>query len=272
MEPTDWIGRVETREDAMEPWAAQAMLATLDLSRRPLGPGDPLPPFWHWLYFREAAARSALGPDGHPAVGGFMPKVPQPRRMWAGGRLEFHGPLPLGAPATRRSEIADVQTREGRSGSLTFVTVRHEIGRAKGLSATEEQDIVYREDAKGPSREPPRAPEDFTQRRGWRCDSTVLFRYSALTFNGHRIHYDLRHAREVEGYPGLVVHGPLLATLLLELAAEMMPGPLRRFSFRAVAPVFCDEAFECLGKPAGDGIELWVRGANGRLAMTAQAE
>lgn len=274
MDPKAWIGKTQERRDPMDPWAAAAMVAMLELDRPVPGPGDALPLFWHWLYFREAFPRSALGPDGHPAVGGFMPKVAQPRRMWAGGRLRVAGALPLGAPAVKRSSIADVAEKTGRAGEMTFVTVRHEISGAVGLAVTEEQDVVYRHDP------PPGAPRPATKQaatdedtaRDWCCDSTVLFRYSALTFNGHKIHYDLTHAREVEGYPGLVVHGPLLATLLLELVAETVePASIAGFDFRATAPVFAGETFTCCAKRTESGFALWVRGKDGRLAMQASA-
>jgi 3-methylfumaryl-CoA hydratase len=268
----DWIGKSERRTDPMSPWPAAALIATLELDRPAPGPGDPLPPFWHWMHFLEAAPRSALGPDGHPATGGFIPAVPQPRRMWAGGRLIFHAPLPLGDEAERVSTIADVEEKTGRTGSLSFVTVSHEIRSGGTLAVTESQDIVYREDfdPSAPKHAPKPAPGGESHARDWSCDPTVLFRYSALTFNGHRIHYDLEHARRTEGYPGLVVHGPLLATLLLELAREMGLSP-EAFAFCAVAPVFAGERFTCCGLEGDRGLDLWVRGPDGRLAMTAEA-
>ena len=271
-EPTDWIGRSRAQADTLSPWPARALTATLELDRPAPGPGDPLPPCWHWMHFLEAAPRSQLGPDGHPAVGGFMPRVAEPRRMWAGGRLEFPASLPLGETAEKTSTIADVTRKTGRSGALTFVTVRHEIRAGGVLAVTEEQDIVYRDDPPpgAPKPQPKPAPEGAESAREWTCDATVLFRYSALTFNGHRIHYDLAHARE-EGYPGLVVHGPLLATLLLEHARAMGLGRPRRFAFRATAPVFAGQRFACCGRADGDGLSLWVRGDDGRLAMQAEA-
>ncbi|MDT8345990.1 MAG: MaoC family dehydratase N-terminal domain-containing protein [Thermohalobaculum sp.] len=271
--PADWIGRSRTATDPMHPWAANALIATLELDRPALGPGDALPPFWHWLHFLEARPRSELGADGHPATGGFMPAVRQPRRMWAGGRVAFHDPLPLGAPATRRSTIADVAEKTGRAGEMTFVTVRHEIAGRAGLAVVEEQDIVYRfdpADDDAPRPAPREAPAGEAARRDWSCGPVELFRYSALTFNGHRIHYDADHARATEGYPGLVVHGPLLATLLLDLAGAMAgDGAIRRFSFRALAPVFAGEPFSACGLPTDGGLALWIRAGDGRLAMEA---
>ncbi|MEM7177262.1 MAG: MaoC family dehydratase N-terminal domain-containing protein [Pseudomonadota bacterium] len=272
MAPADWIGRSKTLTDAMSPWPAQAMCRMLELDRAEPGPGEPLPHFWHWMYFLEAAPRSALGPDGHPAVGGFIPAVAQPRRMWAGGRLWMHGALPIGQPATKTSTIANVTEKTGRAGPMTFVTVRHEIAGAAGLAITEEQDIVYREDPdpNAPRRAPGQAPTDETHLREWSCDSTVLFRYSALTYNGHKIHYDLDHATRVEGYPGLVVHGPLLATLLLELAHQI--GPVAEFSYRMTAPVFANERFAICARETDTGLALWARGADGRLAIEASGK
>ncbi|GMG82876.1 MaoC family dehydratase N-terminal domain-containing protein [Paralimibaculum aggregatum] len=268
-------GRIEASErrvDAMDPWAAAALIATLELTRPEPGPGDPLPPLWHWMHFREAAPRAALGADGHPLPGRLFPRPAQPRRMWAGGRLTLHAPLPLGAPAEKLTTVAGIAGKAGRSGALTFVTLRHEITGAAGLAAVEEQDIVYREDPPpgSPAPAPPPARGDETARRVWSLDATALFRYSALTFNGHRIHYDADYARGVEGYPGLVVHGPLLATLLLELTGELM-GPPRSFAFRATAPVFAGERFAACAREEGEGLALWIRGEDGRLAMAAEA-
>jgi len=268
MTPKDSIGRSRTLTDPMDPWSAGALIATLDLDRPEPAPGDPLPPFWHWLYFKEAVARSRLGPDGHPAAGDFIPAVAHPRRMWAGGRVRFAAPLPLGRPAERVSTIADVVEKTGRVGAMTFVTLSHTVSGAAGRAVIEEQDLVYREDLGQGAPRPEPAPEGETLSRSWCCDSTVLFRYSALSFNGHKIHYDLDHARRVEGYPGLVVHGPLLATLMLELAREARPeADIARFSFRARTPVFADEPFIACARDAAGGLDLWIRGSDGRLAM-----
>ncbi|MEM1276458.1 MAG: MaoC family dehydratase N-terminal domain-containing protein [Pseudomonadota bacterium] len=270
--PEDWTNRRQILTDPMSPWPAQAFCRVLELTRAEPGPDDPLPPFWHWMYFLEARPRSALGLDGHPAVGGFIPEVAQPRRMWAGGRLQIHGALPLGREATKTSTIANVAEKTGRAGAMTFVTVRHEITGGTGLAITEEQDIVYRDDPdpNAPKRAPKQAPTDETHAREWSCDSTVLFRYSALTFNGHKIHYDLDHATRIEGYPGLVVHGPLLATLLLELAQEI--GPVSEFSYRLTAPIFADEPFTICAKETDTGLTLWARGPDGRLAIEGSSQ
>ncbi|RMH49805.1 MAG: acyl dehydratase [Alphaproteobacteria bacterium] len=269
-------GRSITVTDPMDPARAAALHATLGLDGPPPGAGDPLPPFWHWVHFWDIHPPARLGRDGHPrpgAEGVLIPDTGLPRRMWAGGRLEWLGPLPVGAPATRRSTVLGIARKQGRSGPLCFVTLRHEITGAAGPAVIEEQDIVYRPDPQpGETPAPARpAPTDETAAQTFHPDSTQLFRYSALTFNGHRIHYDLDYCREVEGYPGLVVHGPLMAQRLIALADRLLGG-IRRFAFRAQAPVFHFESFTACARPVGEGLGLWVRaGADGRLAMTAEA-
>lgn len=263
-----WIGKIESTRDVVTPVPIAALAATLDLEApSPAQPGDPLPPLWHWLYFLPIHRQSELGPDGHPRRGGFLPPVPLPRRMWAGGRLEFHHPLRVGDSLARTSQIVDVRFKEGRSGPLVFVLVRHEISNAQGIALTEEHDIVYR----GPSAAPPGtpAPAEAAWEREIIPDDVLLFRYSALTFNGHRIHYDRRYATEVEGYPGLVVHGPLIATLLAGLAGTEMAS----FEFRAVSPLFDTAPFRICGKPDAGGktIRLWAKNHAGDLAMNATA-
>ncbi|HEX7043310.1 MAG TPA: MaoC family dehydratase N-terminal domain-containing protein [Burkholderiales bacterium] len=271
-----WIGKTEVHHDTLPPTPAAALAAALDREDSP-GPGDALPPLWHWIYFLLPLRQSQLGVDGHPKRGGFLPPVPLPRRMWAGGRFEFHRPLYLGAPATRVSRIADVAYKEGRSGPLVFVQVRHEISDDAGLAIAEDQDIVYREAPRPgePAAVPKQAPSEFAWRREIRPDPVLLFRYSALTFNGHRIHYDHPYATQVEGYPGLVVHGPLIATLLVDLLRRnVTDAVVSRFSFRAVSPLFDTGPFHIYGKPAGDGktVRLWAGARDGRLAMEASAE
>ncbi|QDL91627.1 acyl dehydratase [Paroceanicella profunda] len=260
------------RTDRIDPERAAAMHATFALTGSPPGPGDLLPPFWHWCQFWDIHPPGALGRDGHPRPGLALPDTGLPRRMWAGGRLEWHAPLRIGAPAERRSRVLSTTRKAGRSGPLAFVTLRHEIFSEDGLAVTEEQDIVYREDPRpgDATPQPGPAPRDETARESHRFDGTALFRYSALTFNGHRIHYDIDYCREVEGYPGLVVHGPILAQLMIRMAGRMLPR-LARFSFRAASPVFHTETFETCARPEGTGLALWVRGPDGRLAMTATA-
>ena len=271
-----WIGRSEQVADQATQAQAQALAATLDREGPGLEPGDPLPPLWHWIYFTPKAPAHQIGPDGHPKRGGFLPPVALPRRMWAGGRFEFRQPIRIGDALTRTSTIADVRRREGRSGTLVFVTVRHEIGRDGLVLLTEEHDIVYRDLPRpdAPAPEPERAPTDESTARRVVPDPVLLFRYSALTFNGHRIHYDRSYVTEVEGYPGLIVHGPLIATLLIGEAERQRPG-LRagRFEFKAVHPLFDVDPFEvCCRFGSGNGIDLWARDKEGRLAMRARLE
>lgn len=272
-----WIGRTETQSDQITPVPIAALSATLDIDPPASCPGDPVPPLWHWLWFLPIHKQSELAPDGHPKRGGFLPPVPMPRRMWAGGLFEFHRPLRVGETLTRTSRIVSVEAKEGRTGPLVFVVARHEIGDGKQLAVVEEQDIVYREHAKpGEAAPAPRpAPSDAAWERAVRPDDVLLFRYSALTFNGHRIHYDRRYATDVEGYPGLVVHGPLLATMLLELVRANAPSvKVTRFTFRAVSPLFDTAPFFICGKPETNGksVALWAKDAAGGLAMTATAE
>jgi len=267
-----WVGKTETRLDLVTAPPVAALAATLDLETPYPQAGDPLPPLWHWLYFLPCDRQSALGPDGHARRGGFLPPVDLPRRMWAGGRAEFHRPLRVGENITRTSRIAEVRFKKGRSGALVFVLVRHEIGNADGVALTEEHDIVYRGHSRpdDPAPLPQIAPADAAWERVVHPDDVLLFRYSALTFNGHRIHYDRRYATEVEGYPGLVVHGPLIATLLVGL---VRPKVVTRFEFRAVSPIFDTAGFVVAGKPEGDGktIRLWAKDQSGAVAMTAVA-
>jgi 3-methylfumaryl-CoA hydratase len=271
-----WIGREETAEDVIDPGRARAMQAALDDPGPALGAGDPLPPLWHWLYFWTVAPAAALGPDGHPARGGFLPPIELPRRMWAGSRVEFHRPLPVGAKAVRRSRIADVALKEGRSGRLAFVTVAHEIAVDGRVCVSDEHDIAYREAARPGERPGPGepAPAAAPWRREVLADPVLLFRYSALTFNGHRIHYDRTYATGTEGYPGLVVHGPLLATLMVELVRAERPGAgIGRFEFRALRPIFDTAPFTVAGDPAADGsgAGLWVADPEGMTAMRGRA-
>lgn len=276
MDLQEWTGRTETRHDQITRWPIEALAATLDREDPPPRTGDPIPPLWHWLYFLPAARQSELGPDGHPKRGGFLPPVELPRRMWAGSRLEFHHPLRVGEAVTRVSRILSVQEKQGRSGLLVFVTVQHEIRNANGLAIAEEHDIVYRGPARPgePAPPPQPAPPNAAWERTIHPDDVLLFRYSALTFNGHRIHYDRRYCIEQEGYPGLVVHGPLVATLLLDLLRRSWPeADVNRFQFRAVSPLFDTAPFVVCGAPEeGGAVSLWARQENGALAMTASAE
>jgi 3-methylfumaryl-CoA hydratase len=271
----EWIGRTETAADRITNTPLAALSATLDRNDPPPQPGDPLPPLWHWLFFLPIHRQSELGPDGHATRGAFLPPVTLPRRMWAGSRIEFHQPLRVGDAITRTSSIISIKQKEGRTGPLVFVVVRHEISNGHGLAITDEHDIVYRGQAQpGQSAPvPPAAPAGAAWQRTIRPDDVLLFRYSALTFNGHRIHYDRRYATEIEGYPGLVVHGPLLATLLMDLLRRNLPAArVSRFEFRAVSPLFDIAPFSVCGAPAESGtIHLWAQSDLGGLAMDAAA-
>jgi 3-methylfumaryl-CoA hydratase len=270
----EWVGREEVRTQRIDAEVVRAMAATLDLERAP-GEGEPLPPGWQWLFFNPAARRSGLGADGHPRRGGFLPPIELPRRMWAGSRIRYLADVPVQSEATRRSRILKVENKVGKRGSLWFVTVEHTTLCDGATCIVEEQDIVYREAT------PPGAvaavPERYEGQARWgreiQPDTTLLFRYSALTFNGHRIHYDQAYARNEEGYPDLVVHGPLTATLLQQLALEYGDGrPLASFEFRGVSPLFVPRAFRIEGHTREDGsLALWARGPDGELAMSATA-
>ncbi len=269
-----WIGRQEVLPDQVASFPIAALSATLDRDDPAPKPGDALPPLWHWLYFLPRARQSQIGSDGHPLRGGFLPPVPLPRRMWAGGRFSFLRPLRVGDPITRTSQIVDVSMKEGRSGNLVFVLVRHQVEGPEGVALTEEHDIVYREaPAAGETPPAPRpAPGDPAWRRDIVPDDVLLFRYSALTFNGHRIHYDRRYVTEIEGYPGLIVHGPLIATLLVDLLRRNNAARLVSFKFRALRPIFDIAPFAVCGRPgAGGSVALWAQDDKGFLCMEAEA-
>jgi 3-methylfumaryl-CoA hydratase len=272
----EWVGRSETRQDAITLAPLAALSATLNRDDAPAREGDALPPLWHWLYFLPRHRQDELGTDGHAKLGGFLPAVPLPRRMWAGGRLRFHRPLRAGDAIERSSLITRIDHKQGQSGELVFVTVQHQVHHAGRLAIEEEHDIVYREAPRpgAPTPPPQPAPETSAFSRKIVPDPVLLFRYSALTFNGHRIHYDRAYVTETEGYPGLVVHGPLVATLLLELLQREHPqARVTRFAFKAVRPIFDLHAFSVHGQPEGErSFRLWARDHEGFLAMTATAE
>jgi 3-methylfumaryl-CoA hydratase len=282
----DWIGRTETLDDTATPTPVAALSATLDWpaassGHRPAA-GTPLPYLWHWLYFLPLAQQSEIGPDGHPHRGGFLPPVPLPRRMWAGSDFTFHQPLLVGDALSRTSTIVDVKEKSGRTGSLIFVKVRHEIRRngSADVALTEHHNIVYRDAPRPDDVAPPPtpAPAEAAWSRTIKADDVLLFRYSALTFNGHRIHYDRKYVTEVEGYPGLIVHGPLIATLLMDLLRRQMPeANVAKFEFKAVRPTFDIHPFSVHGQPVvgneadGKSIRLWGRDHEGWLTMDATA-
>ena len=269
-----WIGRTESCSDTATAWPVAALAATLDRRDPAPAAGDAIPPGWHWLYFLETTPASELGADGHAQRGGFLPPVTLPRRMWAGGRIEFLRPLRVGEALRRDSEIVAVEPKLGKSGHLVFVTVRHTVLASGEIATIEEHDIVYREAVRPGDPLPPgtKAPVQARWRRELSADAVMLFRFSALIFNAHRIHYDLDYAREEERYPGLVVHGPLQAVLLLDLARRAERRGVRKFVYRAVRPVFHDQRFTVNGQPRDDdSAELWIADAEGNLAMTATA-
>jgi len=270
-----WVGSREETSGLITSWPATALRATLDLDDPPLGEGDALPPLWHWLYFLPAAPHSELGREGHARPGGFLPPVPLPRRMFAGGRFGFHAPLLIGQTARRVGTVTAVEEKQGRSGRLVFVTIRYEVSTDGIPVLTEEQDLVYREAAAGP--EVPEPGAEPIPEAAWTRTVTpnevMLFRFSALTFNAHRIHYDHPYVTQVEGYPHLIVHGPLTALLLAHLARQRGPGRLVRFAFRGRAPLFADGPFALLGELETETravLSAWSH--DRRRAMTAEAE
>lgn len=268
-------GPAETTE-TITAGPAVALSGLLDREPAVTAPGDPIPPLWHWLYFLDRPASSELGPDGHPAAGHFMPPIPQRRRMYAGGRASYTGAFRCGDEITRRSELADATVKQGRTGELLFVTVRSVFTRTGAVIATEEQDVVYRSGppAAGGSAGPPR-PNEAAGPAPWQIqivpDPVLLFRFSALTYNAHRIHYDADYATGVEGHPGLVVHGPLLALLCFEVPRRYAPRQrVTQLSFRARSPVYVGQRCTVTGGPRDDGCAMQVTGPDGAVALTAE--
>ena len=269
-----WVGRTEESTDQITTAPVRLMAATLDTASTVELPLS-LPPLWHWLYFLPGARQSEIGLDGHAKRGGFLPPVSLPRRMWAGGRLKFLRPLAIGAQVRRVSLIKNIQSKAGRNGHLLFVTVQHEICDALGVAIYEEQDIVYRDAVLSGTPAPIAAPTIEQFARTITPDPVLLMRYSALTFNGHRIHYDRSYAMQEEGYPGLIVHGPLIATLLMEELRRAHPDKrILRFEFKAVSPLFDSAPFAVAGRLDGDQrtARMWASGPQGQLAMQASAE
>ncbi|ANH09021.1 MaoC family dehydratase N-terminal domain-containing protein [Shinella sp. HZN7] len=267
-----WIGKTRESRDVISPRLANSLAAVLDEAPA-LDEGDLPPAGIHWCLSPDIAPMSSLGPDGHPARGDFLPPVPLPRRMWAGGALVFSGEFRVGDEVIRRSRIADIALKTGRSGTLCFVTVTHDYLGPRGLVLNERHDIVYRplETAAGGPSEKTLLP--VPERTSYVEASPILLaRYSAATFNGHRIHYDRDYCQKEEGYPGLLVHGPLQATLLLRLASQMNQGrPLASFKFRGVFPLFDGGRFSINAAKAETGFNLWVRSQTGNATMQAKA-
>lgn len=268
-----WIGRVQESSDVVTASPLACLSATLD--RDDPGPqiGDELPPSGHWLFFLNPIQQSELDVNGHAKKGVFLPPVPLERRMWAGGRLKFISPLRIGDAITRTSEILDVRLKKGKTGHLVFVIVRHQIYGPDGLCIEEEHDIVYR--GKPSEYIQPQTIEKKISpiwQRTVNADSVMLFRYSALIFNGHRIHFDREYVTQEEGYPGLIVHGPLIASFLMDLCRQKAPGErLIYFDYRARGPIFDLGPFTINGCPLGRGAELWALDQQKKIAMIGRA-
>jgi 3-methylfumaryl-CoA hydratase len=272
-----WIGREQTQHDILTPRALASYEAILDPARNFPQRSSAVPVTIHWCLAPPLVPMSGIGADGHPARGGFLPPVPLPRRMWASSEIEFAASFQTGDTVACASRIADVELKEGKTGPLCFVTVEHEISTPRGVAVRERQHIVYREMPAGPAKAPTAPPRTDTSPCAEHsirlmADPVLLFRFSAVTFNPHRIHYDRPYATKVEHYDGLVVQGPLQAGLLAEFAADIACGnPPARFSFRGLSPLFDGAEFSLNARRTGQGLDLWVENAAGVATMTAQA-
>jgi 3-methylfumaryl-CoA hydratase len=271
-----WVGREQRSVDALNPFPARALATALDRAELS-GEGGALPALWHWLYFIETPRGDGTGPDGHPLKGGFLPPIPLARRMWAAGRVQVHRPLRLGVPAEKVTTIGAIDLKQGRTGVLVFVALTHSLQQEGDTCVREEQQLVYRDtpQALSTSNEPAQPTSD-TGPADWsvaaRIDPVLLFRFSALTYNGHRIHYDRDYATRVEHYPGLVVHGPLLAILLLEQLSHHVPDQaVADFRFRALRPTFEGVDVRLCGRREGSDAILWTSGRDG-VGITATAQ
>ena len=269
----DWLGKSETKTAFIDQRQAELMAATFD--KPSLNNGDALPACWHWAWFNAAKPHSELARDGHPKRGGadLLPPITLPRRMWAGGELQFIKPIIIGSEATKTSTIEKISEKTGSTGALCIVTVLHELSDGKEVCISERQNLVFREDPKqnAPKATPPSPPEGAEVSKNITPDPVTMFRYSALTFNGHRIHYDVDYARDVEGYEGLVFHAPLTATLLMGLASEIAGKAISNFKYRATSPLFGHETFSIHGKKEGDKIIVWAQTPSGGQAMIGEA-
>ena len=273
------VGRTQTAADVLHPGPANLLRLAFGRAEPELREGDPLPPAWLALYFLPRYAPDALRPDGSPRDAGVVPPMPLPRRMFAGERVRFHRPLRLGEAVRRETTLADISLKTGSTGALVFATVVNRVFAGDALAVEDERRTVFREEVKAgernqaPRRDP--APAGLPWRRRVTPDPVLLFRFSALTFNSHRIHYDLRWATETEGYPGLVVHGPLTTTLLIDFARDSNPErPIRSYATQARAPLFDVAPFELRGRPTADGrgADLWAVTPEGTIAMSAEVE
>jgi 3-methylfumaryl-CoA hydratase len=274
----EWQPTIEESEDLVTAGQAAALHGLLDSPGDPPVAGDALPPLWHWLAFLPRVPQRDLGSDGHPRRGGFLPPIELPRRMFAGGRYRFVGPLPVGAPMQRSSEVVSVEEKSGKSGALVFVKVRHSVSSDGAVAVVEEQDLVYRGDGggSGAPRPPAGGSDEAAETWEWTwelpIEPTLLFRFSALTYNSHRIHYDRPYATSVEGYPGLVVHGPLQAIGLAELCRRNQPGrAMSEYRFRAVSPAFDDGPVRFAGKLSGEGSQATLAAADHAGVRTMEA-
>ena len=268
-----WIGRSTEASDIVTAQLVKGLRATLFMEIGEPKPGDAAPWTVHWCLAQPVFPMSELGPDGHPTRGGFLPPVPLPRRMWAGGELEFLDALRVGDEATRTSRISDVTMKTGSTGVLCFVSVEHLVTTPRGTAIRERQDIVYRGLSPAPaSTKPPPPPPVARHRESHMADPVLLFRYSALTFNGHRIHYDRDYVTKVEGYPGLIFHGPMQAAFMVEMAARLRGGAApKKFGYRGLQPLFEGSEFSINANETADGMELWTASSQGQPTMKATA-
>ncbi len=268
----DWIGNSQTTRQLIDPAHAEKVAVTLNAQTPALG--EPLPACWHWAWFNDARPKSHLGRDGHPKLGGFLPPLPLPRRMWAGGQIRFKSPLIVGNEIEKISQITDIKEKKGKTGKLFILEIEHHLLDGGKLCVNERQNLVYREDPKPgqPPTTPPDSPHGPDVTKEVTPDPVLMFRYSAVTFNGHRIHYDADYARDIEGYPGLVFHAPLTATMLAELCCALSENPAPvSFKYRATSPLFANETFRISAKHEDNGIVAWATNPRGDMAMFALA-
>jgi 3-methylfumaryl-CoA hydratase len=274
----DWIGREEVQHDTITLAPARGLAALLDRDPDSVALAEPLPALWHWIYFNRAVRQSELGDDGHARRGGFLPPVQLPRRMWAGGRLQWLAPLRIGDTAERRSVVRGVEEKTGRSGALVIVTIQHSIGTERGAAIEETQQILYRERTAGDtSVRSSAASKPAAREMEWSASfqptPVALYRFSALTSNAHRIHYDHPYTTQAEGYPGLLVHAPLTALLLLDEAVERAPRRALSYEYRALAPLFADTPITLQGALNSDAqMDVWASDPDGTVAMRATVD
>lgn len=270
-----WIGRKQVRSEILTSTLVNQFNATFDRASG-CATGDTAPLLIHFCLAQPVSPEADLGQDGHPTRGGFLPPVPLPRRMWAGGAFTFHDDIQIGETVTRHSTISEVVLKQGRTGMLCFVTVDHEITSGDRKVLSERQDIVYRDAVPVTDNKPivheANAAQAGTHNKRVTPTATLLFRYSAMTFNGHRIHYDKPYATKVEGYPGLIVHGPMQATLLCQYAADLKGATPKTFRFRSLSPIFDDADFTINAESEADEIKLWTAKIGGPVAMEAHAQ